>query len=338
MKIANNQITTSLNKPNPAYMAWLVYGPDEGKAREYGQKLAQSVLQGDKDPLRVVDFLGKDLKDEPAKFFDEASAMSMFGGRRVLRIREAKDELAPILEDYLNLTNADCLIIAEAGDLKPASKLRKLFEGAKNAAAIPCYLDDAKDIAQMAQEIIRSHGLTIDREAQAELLTRLGSDRALSRSEIEKICLYKGDGQITLEDIETLLGDSSQTSINAIVMATASGNIKEIEQEMQQIWGEFIQPITLLRSVTNHFLRLQQAAILVQNGQSPQDAVASFNLFFKVKPLFIAQLRLWSVARISTALELLSDAENQCKISGNLSKTVTHRLLIRLASAAARSR
>ncbi|MFV0431726.1 MAG: DNA polymerase III subunit delta [Alphaproteobacteria bacterium] len=340
MKISVNQIAATLKNPNPAYMAWLVYGPDEGKVREYGSKLAQSVLQGDTDPLRVSDFLGSQLKDEPAKFFDEVGTISMFGGQRVLRIRSAKDEVASIVEDYVNAPNSDTLVIIEAGDLKPRSKLRLLFEKATLAGAIPCYLDEARDIAQMAQEVIASYGMQIERSAQAEMLSRLGSDRALSRSEVEKICLYKGEGQIELEDIEALLGDSSQSSINAVIMAAASGNIKELEQEIQQIWGEAVSPISLLRAANNHFLRLQQAAIFMQQGLNANDAVSKLAppIFFKVKPLFIAQLRLWSIARISQALELLNDVESQCKAHGNLAKTLTHRLFIRFCMAAGRAK
>ncbi len=338
MKIANAQIKTTLQNPNPKIIAWLTFGSDEGKVREYSLQLAQSVLQGDKDPMRQADFLGKDLKDDPGKFFDEASTLSMFGGRRVIRIREAKDDITPLFSDFLAQPHSDAFITLEAGDLKPTSKLRKLFEAHKNAGAIPCYLDEARDIAQMADEIIRDHKLSIEGDAKKELLSRLGSDRLLSRGEIEKLCLYKGEGKINLKDIELTLGDSAQISLQTVIMSAASGNFDQLEIEINRLWHENIPPITLLRATSNHFLKLQQMLVFIQQGMSPQQAVKQFRppLFFKLEPLFIQQANLWNISKIIRALELLAKTENQCKLSANLAQSFAHRTLIRLAAAAHR--
>ncbi len=339
MKIANAHIKATLKNPNPNIMAWLVYGPDEGKVREYAMQLTQTVLQGDKDPMRQTTFLSKDLKNEPTKFFDEAGAISMFAGSRVIRISQGKDEIVDILKDFLAEPNSDTLIIIEAGDLKPASKLRKLFESQKNTAAIACYLDETRDIAQMADEIMRHHGLSIEPNAKKELLSRLGSDHLLSRKEIEKLCLYKGEGQISFQDVEFALGDSAQTSLQAVIIAAASGQIDQLELEIRRLWHENIPPITLLRATNNHFLKLLQMATFVQQGMSPQQAVKHYKppLFFKIEPAFIQQVNIWNKAKIKRALFLLAAAENQCKISANLAQTFAHRSLIRLAAAAQKS-
>ncbi len=338
MKIAAGQVKAVLNNPDAKFIAWLTYGVDEGKIREYALKLADSILQGDKDPLRKADFLGKDIKTEPAKFFDEAGAISMFGGRRVIRIRQAKDEIADILKDFLTQPVGDALLIVEGGDLKPTSKLRKLFESQKNAAAIPCYMDEARDIAQMADEIMQKYGLFIEGDAKKELLSRLGSDHSLSRSEIEKLCLYKGEGKITLEDVEYALGDSAQTSLQAVIMAATSGQIEHLEIEIRRLWHENISPITLLRVTNNHFLQLQQMASSVQQGLNPQQAVEQFKppVFFKVKPAFVQQVSLWNIPRIMRAFDILAKAEDHCKISANLAPALAYDALIRIAAAARR--
>ncbi len=338
MKIAVSKIGATLKNPDPKITAWLTYGPDEGKVRNYALQLAQSVLKGDKDPMRQADFLGKELADEPSKFFDEAGTISMFGGRRIIRIRQAKDDITDILSDFLSNPNSDALVVVEGGDLKPTSKLRKLFESQKNAAAMPCYLDEARDIAQMADETIRSYGLFIEADAKRELLSRLGSDHLLSRGEIEKLCLYKGEGKISLKDVEAALNDSGQSNIQAVIMAAAGGNMPLLETEIRRLWHENIAPITLLRATSHHFLKLEQLNTFVRQGISPQQAVKQLRppVFFKLEAGFVQQVNLWDMMRIKRALSLLAMAEDQCKISGNLAQSFTHRTLIRLASAARR--
>ena len=66
-------------------------------------------------------------------------------------------------------------------------------------------------------------GLTITPEARELLLSRLGADRALSRSEIEKLALYAGGkGTIEIDDVEAVVGDASELAIDTMIMAAAA--------------------------------------------------------------------------------------------------------------------
>src|SRR4030095_182106 len=86
----------------------------------------------------------------------------------------------PLLaEDFANV------LIVEAGNLRPDSGLRKAFEANKTAAALLCS-SDARALSQMIESELADAGLNIDRETRGYLMTRLGADQALSRSEVVK--------------------------------------------------------------------------------------------------------------------------------------------------------
>ena len=73
-----------------------------------------------------------------------------------------------------------------------------MFEAAKNAAAIPCYADTARDLAGVVRDAMKAEGLTIAAEAVEEAVARLGSDRGITRRELEKLALYARDaGKVT---------------------------------------------------------------------------------------------------------------------------------------------
>ena len=59
------------------------------------------------------------------------------------------------------------------------------------------------------------------------------------------------------------------------------------------------------------FQRLHQAAGDVARGSRPEQAVESLRppVFFKEKPLFIRALSGWSLARLGSALDVLTEAE-----------------------------
>ena len=152
MKLPYRQIEGFVRNPDPAARVILVYGPDEGLARERAIMMAKSVVENLNDPFNVSSLQPQDLTDDSARLNDEANAQSLMGGSRLIRLESASDKITSIVKDYLSSPSPDNLVILEAGELGPRSSLRKLCETAKNAAAIPCYVEGERDIQQVIQE------------------------------------------------------------------------------------------------------------------------------------------------------------------------------------------
>src|SRR5471032_649022 len=141
VKIEPRQAEAFLRKPDPKIRAVVVYGNDDGLVAERGAQLARTVCEDLKDPFRVVDIAGEALKGDPARLADEFGAMSLMGGRRVIRVRPAGEESATALENLVAATAGDALIVLEASNLTPRSALRALAETESTLAAMPCYMD-----------------------------------------------------------------------------------------------------------------------------------------------------------------------------------------------------
>ena len=54
------------------------------------------------DPFNVADLSEAVLESDPARLADEAAAISMMGGRRVVRVRGAGKALAELFEAFLD--------------------------------------------------------------------------------------------------------------------------------------------------------------------------------------------------------------------------------------------
>ena len=57
------------------------------------------------------------MSGDPARLADEAAALSMLGGRRVVRVRNAGNGLGKLFEAFLESPIGDALVVVEAGDL-----------------------------------------------------------------------------------------------------------------------------------------------------------------------------------------------------------------------------
>lgn len=350
MKVQARQIDSFIKAPPQNILAVLVYGPDDGLVRERAKILGQTAVEDLKDPFRVTELTSGEILDDTARLMDETAAMSMTGGRRLVRVRDSSDKMTPILRDLLENPpqNADCLVVIEGGDLGPRSSLRKLFEKQENAGAVPCYVDDERSLTRVIQDSCRDAGFRISSDAVAYLSSNLIGDRMMARGELEKLLLYMGaynddnaqKGEITLDDALACVGNNAAMSMDDIAQATASGRDATMDKTLTTLFAEGISPIGILRAVQGHFRRLHFARSHMENGDAPDVAMKKLRppVFFKVQNAFRAQLNIWSLDMLSLALERLAETEAECKRTGYPDETLCARTLFALAQMAKRRR
>jgi len=341
MKIPPKNIDAFVKKPAAEAMAVLVYGPDEGLVRERADVISRFVVSDIRDPFNVAEMSGADISATPTRLMDEALAISMLGGRRVVRVHSAGDDIAGIVKEALAaLKPGDNLIVMTAGELSPRSSLRLLFENAGNAAAIPCYVEDERDIGRVIAESLREAGCAIESDALAYMAGNVVGDRAVARSEIEKLIIYMGDKKnITLEDIAACVGNSAALSLDDLSKNVASGNFAAAERILGHVLSEGMPAVTVLRTLQNYFLRLHVTKSRLGAGESHDAALAKLKPppFFKAKPAFEAQLRGWSLPQMEQALALLTGAEARCKQGIAEAETLCSRAVLALAQMGARA-
>lgn len=335
MKLSSRDIPRFLDRPDPAVRLVLVYGPDGGLVRERVQALVRVVAEDPADPFRVAELTAGDVAADPARLADEAAALSLTGGRRAVRVRQADDALAGSVETFLTGAEGDSLVVLEAGDLPGRSALRKVCERAANAAALPCYLDDGRSLPALVDETLGQAGLSLTPEARAYLLGHLGSDRQVTRNELEKLVLYAGSGpnRLDLDAVRASIGDSAARSLEDLSFAVAGGDLAAVERIYQRSLQEGSAPVSVLRAVSRHFQRLHLVAGRIAAGSSPEQAVKGLRppVFWKVEKVFQGQARSWPPRALGSALGRLLEAESACKRTGAPDTLLCGRALLAIA-------
>lgn len=342
MKLNYKSIDGFLKSPDPKVKAVLVYGPDEGLVRERMQILGKTVVEDINDPFNVVDLNGDQIKSDPAVLSDEVFSMSMMGGRRLIRVRDINESLSKPLKDILEDSDKiEHLILVQGGDLSPKSSVRKLFEGSKTAAALPCYVEDERDVAKFLSRFFLDHGKKINADALTTASAILTGDRALVRMEADKILTYKGDdpNPITIEDITACLGETNAETLDVMTQHLASGRARELEDTLKFLFSEGANAVMILRVVQNYFRRLYITQGRMQN-MGFEDAIRKLYppIFFKMKAGFQQHLRIWPPKRVEHALSHLNEAEKDIKGGRLEPELICNRALLSLCAMASRKR
>jgi len=344
MKIQSGRADGFVAKPDKAVRAVLLYGPDAGLVRERMNALTKAVAGSADDPFRVAEFTADVLRDDPARLPDEAAAMSLTGGRRVVRIRDAdsaprlETTVADKFEAFFETNLGDTLVIVTAGDVGSKAKIVRVFEDADAGAAIACYADDSRALDTLVRGILKDAGLTASADAIDWLMDHLGGDRELTRRELEKLAMYMGGkgGKVEEADVIACLGDTAALSLDDLIFAVGDGDHATVQRVYGRLMAEGTSPISLINAVARHLLRLHETRGRMVDGKSAEAASMSLRPppFYKYKAQFNAQATRWNEALLARGLELLNEAEMMAKSTDMPAEALTERALLQIANAA----
>lgn len=338
MKIMPRQIDSFVQKPDAHLRAILVYGPDEGKMRERASIISRTIVKDLNDPFNAALLNAAILSDDPARLSDEANAMSMMGGARLIKIENAADSLTTLMKAYLADPSPVNLVVLEGGDLGTRSSLRKLFETAPNAAAVPCYLANAGEIQALIRKTVQISGYAIDPDACSWLAQQLIGDHAIAMNELEKLTLYMAHTptgtRIGLHDVQACCGLGGDKSVDDLVYATAGGNPDLALRSYRQLSAEGMVPIVIHRALQNHFRRLHLTRSLMEQGMGQAEAIGSLNpkIFFKWEDAFREQVGRWSMGALESTLNRLAKLEAESKQTGTPVETLTAQAILSLSA------
>ena len=177
----------------------------------------------------------------------------------------------------------------------------------------------------MIRDTLSAHRITASGDATRYLVEHLGSDRLLTRAELEKLALYAGEGgHVELEDARLSIGDSAAIALDDAVMAAAEGDAARVDRVLDRVFQEGESPVSVVRAVMRHLHRLHVLAARLAAGATVAEVVRTARppIFYKQEDNFKRQLLLWSEAQLRLQLDRVAQAELHMKLTGLPAETI----------------
>jgi DNA polymerase III subunit delta len=332
-----HEVARYLARPDLSEGIFLAYGPDGGLVRETAQRLIRHLSGDDPGSANVTVFDGPELNADPSLLTLEARSVSLFGGKRIIRVRNATKALVMPLTE-LRDDPGGAAIVLEADNLPPRDALRALVEAAKLGRALPCYPDTDETLSNLMRDTFNQAGIRVDSDVIPTLREVLGNDREITRRELEKLTLYAAASKtLTREDVLLLCADNGMLAIDAILDATGGGQAEKLELAVNRAISANVNPQQLLAMLTTHFANLRRWRTEVDAGKSPRSVLENV----KPKPHFSRigameqQLRLWTAPALANASERLLQATSETRRRPVLAETILRRTTLALCMSAA---
>lgn len=310
MKSSRTTLGRALDQPDPAVRFYLFYGPDESQSRAHAERLLKG-MQAEKFAVSA-----QAAKSDPAILADEASAISLFGGKRAIWIEPAGDEVSEAVAALLDAPACESPTIAVGGALRKTSSLVKLAEAHPHALAHVSYDLDQREAERVVDELARTEGLRLGPGLAARIAANAGNDRAIIAQELTKIALYvaaspESPAGVNREALDSI-GAGSEGDWTQLVDLALAGDLDGLSRELDASAGD-AEPISILRALQRRLLMLAPIRARVDRGQRPHDAVTSAgkSVFFKEKDLVAGLVGRWDSAALARVLERSGELERR---------------------------
>jgi len=288
---------------------------------ERARRYAKSTKLPLDDPFAVIRMEADEIDADPAKLADEARTISMFGGERLIWIKNAggQKKLAEAVKLLATEPPRETYILVEAGDLKKGVGLRGAVENAPAGMALPCYSDDARGIDGVIDDVLAEWKIQITMDGRQLLRASLGGDRLATRGELEKLCLYaRGKERIDIDDVREAVGDVAglfETTFDRVVKS-GTAPFLVLNTAARQF-----QQIQTLRHIAD--TERKSASVVVASARPP--------VFFNRKKLIENTVSRWNAESLSRVMERLQRAVLESRQNAALAVPIIRQCLLAIS-------
>ncbi len=341
-KLAASRSRGYLKKPDPAHHALLLYGPDATQIAARRDEAIRARLGGAlDDPFRFARLEADAVRRDPALLMDEVNGMSFGGGDRVIALNGATDSTTAAIASALETMAGGAVLIVTGGQLAASSKLRKLFEGADNAVALPFYPAEGAALETEFSAMLGALGAPpVGPDARAALTDVLaGFQFGEAERFAETLALYTmEDNAVTAEAVLACAPPAAEADFDTAIQAVAQGRPRAIPSLMERLEAQGASLAGLIRVLALYFQRLHRAqAMMDAEGIDAGAAMGKLRppIFWKLRDTFSAQLRAWPRGAVEEALGQIGSLEADLRSGRALpERAMIERALMRIAMTA----
>ncbi|OEH86129.1 DNA polymerase III subunit delta [Desulfuribacillus stibiiarsenatis] len=225
------------------------------------------------------------------------------------------------LNDYL-LNPAPYTTIIFKTKADKLDKRKKIAKTIEKAGIVKGFVPlQGKTLEDWILAKVRSHQCTIDGKAVEQLIVACGSDMNLMANEIEKLCLYVNQGNITSDTVALLVSKTLEQNLFAFIDRIAQRNIKQGLQVIYDLLKNKESPILIFFLLAKKFRTMLVGKDLLDKGYSPQQIATQLGQHPYALKITLEQGAKFSPQNLRRMLIALAEADEQIK-TGKMSDVV----------------
>ena len=303
---------------------FLIYGENNGLKKDVKELIKTTIKEKNPNTENLTFYEDEIIKNEE-QFYNSIYSGSLFGEKKIITIIISTEKIFKIIENILNKYPKDIYFLIIGELLEKKSKLRSFFEKNNQTLCVPCYLDSAKDLENIAINELKKNNTNLSKQIINLLVEQSNYDRNNLRNELNKIILFASNKKnLELEEIKSIINFSGEYKSETFINECLCGNIMQFKKILSEIYTNTINQVLVFRILNSKINRLINMKKDEEKYGNLDNLLNSSKppIFWKEKPLVKKQLNIWNYKDLNKISFQINDIEILCKKNPQISKIV----------------
>ena len=226
------------------------------------------------------------------------------------------EKLSAVLEDIPESTVLVLYTLALEPDPKRSAKWKKWIAAAGKQGKVLCLERKSQsELEKLLCTAAEKRFCPLSRENAAKIIENCGNDLQRLLNELEKLCAYAQESEITAEMIGTLVSRNLETTVFSLSKVILNGKYQEAYGILDTLLSQNEEPVAILGVLASSYLDMYRVRCAIQSGQTAMEPAKYFDYKNKEFRLRNAERdsRNLSMPTLRACLEALSQADKEIK-------------------------
>ncbi len=289
----------------------LIFGNNEGIKEDIIKEVYLKNFDGE-----ILKYEEKEILSEVDKFLSSLLTKSLFVSSKLIIISRGSDKLIDLVTEILEKGIIDTQIIIKCQNLEKKSKLRNLFEKAKDMVCTPVYDDDSRSLNYIINNFLKENRFSLSQEIRNILIERSQGDRINLKNELLKLKnLSISKKKLGTEDVLKLSNLAENYSVFELSDNYLAKNSKKVANILNENNYSDEDCILIIRTILNKSKRLLKIRNELDSNENIDQVISSFKppIFWKEKDIVKKQAQSWSTNEVKEIIYKINDLEAMVK-------------------------
>lgn len=303
---------------------------DKGITLFYGENLG--LINDFKELIRkfnngnsIIRFNEEEIVKKNIIFFREISNDSLFGEKKIIFIDQVSDKILNLIHETEKIETEKSIYLF-SGILEKKSKLRDFFEKSNNCNIVPCYEDNEATLKRIILQNLKDFK-GISTENMNLIIENCSLNRTKLKNELDKIKCFFLDKVLDTENLEKLMNIKTNNNFDKLKDAALLGKKQDTNKLLSDTILENEKNVFYLNSINQRLVKLLE---IDNNNNSVEKAVNNLKppVFWKDKPNFISQAKLWNQKKIKLMMNNTYNIEIKIKSNSSINNNILIKKLL----------
>ena len=323
---------------------YLLYGSEGYLKQHYAQKICALAVPEDAADFNLNRLDGNENGIDAV--YDCVSTLPMMGGRTCTLVKDfplqkfvgdrgkVSDELAAVLDAVSDEAVLVFWMDTVDVDEKAAGWKKTIDLIAKHGVSAKLDERTPQTLAKMLSTGAAKRGCTLSPANAAYFVDTAGTDLSLLRSELDKVCAYVGNGDISRAVIDEVVTVTAEAKIFQLSRQIAAHNADAAFENLANLFRLREEPIVISATLSKAFVDMYRVKAAKEKGVRLAAVAEAFPAAYKGRDFILRNAERdgarYDLKRLKKALGCLADADRRLKSTGEDKQMILEELVAKL--------